>query len=354
MKRLIVCCDGTWNGLSSSCPTNVVKISQACKSIAADGTPQILYYGEGIGTGGGSDKWFGGAFGWGIDQNIADAYRFLCVNYLPGDQVYLFGYSRGAYTVRSLAGMIYCSGLLPRQHIRQTPRAYKLYRDRSISPSDEAAKKFRQEYSSPQIDITLLGCWDTVGALGIPQIIPWLPINNLVNRKYKFHDTKLNQKVRRALHAMAIDERRRSFDINHMDRSDHVTDQVIREVWFPGDHGCIGGGTEELQGLSDAALQWVIDQIADLQLGLEFDTSQVENGIHPHHSIDFPQSLGFYRLAGTLHRPITGTPHDLHDSVKKRYRDVPTYRPQELISRFKADLEAWAIANALHVPEKTV
>lgn len=343
MKRLIVCCDGTWNKLDSTCPTNVVKISQALKDVATDGTPQILFYDEGLGTGGGLDKWLGGAFGVGIDKNIADAYRFLCLNYAPGDEVYLFGFSRGAYTVRSLAGMIYCSGLLSRQYIRKTPEAYKLYRKRTISPKDDEAVAFRQRYDSQQIDITLIGCWDTVGALGIPQVVPWLPINSIFNRRYKFHDTRLNHKILRALHAMAIDERRRSFDVNHMNPSDSdkAKSQVIREVWFPGTHGCVGGGTPELQGLSDAALQWTIDQIADLGLGLDFDASRVENGIHLNHKTPFSNALGLYKLAGAIDRTITGKENGLHLSVKDRYRDDDKYRPKNLLQRFKDYLENW-------------
>ena len=109
MKRLIVCCDGTWNRLDTQCPTNVVRVAQAVKRTASDGVPQIVFYDEGIGVD--SNKIVGGVTGLGIDKNIQDAYRFLSFNYDRGDEIYLFGFSRGAYTVRSLAGMIYCSKL---------------------------------------------------------------------------------------------------------------------------------------------------------------------------------------------------------------------------------------------------
>src|ERR671932_2296063 len=139
MKRLIVCCDGTWQKLTSPCPTNVVKIAQAIKPFANDETPQVLYYEQGVGTEDEADKIFGGAFGRGIDDHIQDAYRFLCLNYVEGDEIYLFGFSRGAYTVRSLAGLIYCSGLLSHKNIRKTSEAYQLYRDRNIKPRDSEA-----------------------------------------------------------------------------------------------------------------------------------------------------------------------------------------------------------------------
>ena len=171
MKRLIVCCDGTWQQLNSTCPSNVVKLAQAVKRTASDGVPQIVFYDEGIGVD--SNKIVGGVTGLGIDKNIQDAYRFLSFNYDQGDEIYLFGFSRGAYTVRSLAGMIYCSGLLSRRYITKASEAYELYRDRGLKPNDEEAKSFRKDYgkdNGDRVPITLLGCFDTVGALGIPLV----------------------------------------------------------------------------------------------------------------------------------------------------------------------------------------
>lgn len=337
VKRLIVCCDGTWNSLGMACPTNVVKFSQACKPIAADGTPQILYYDEGLGTSRFVvDKVMGGAFGWGIDENIQDAYRFLCLNYTDGDEIYLFGFSRGAYTVRSLAGMIYCSGLLPHQHIPQISIAYELYRARGDenAPSKDKATHFRQQYGSRQIDITLLGCWDTVGALGIPQLWPAIPINDTFNRKYRFHDDQVNRKIQHALHAMAIDERRKPFDVTHMKPSENANTQ-IKEVWFPGNHGCVGGGTADLTGLSDAALQWMVDEIAQFGLGLAFDTQWLADNLTLVHNTFFSNaSPWFYKLAGTGDRAINLQTEALHPSVEARYRDktvVPPYRPRKLL-----------------------
>jgi Uncharacterized alpha/beta hydrolase domain (DUF2235) len=128
MKRLVVCCDGTWQRLESPFPTNVERIAQAVKSQASDDTAQVIYYHEGIGTWDEIDKLLGGAFGIGIDQHIQLAYLFLALNYDPGDEVYLFGFSRGAYTVRGLAGMLNRCELVTEQNIRQIPAAYQLYR----------------------------------------------------------------------------------------------------------------------------------------------------------------------------------------------------------------------------------
>ncbi|MEO0835699.1 MAG: DUF2235 domain-containing protein, partial [Cyanobacteria bacterium J06642_3] len=205
-KRLIVCCDGTWQKLDSKYPTNVVKIAQAIKPRGRGDIPQIVFYDEGVGTGDVLDGLFGGAFGWGIDQNIQDAYRFLSLNYEDGDEIYLYGFSRGAYTVRSLAGLIKCCGLLKRNQIRLAGRAYALYRDEDIKPKSREAIDFRQQYShvndqNDNVRIKLLGCWDTVGALGIPDQVPWLNIDKFINKKYQFHDTFLSSIIDNARHA---------------------------------------------------------------------------------------------------------------------------------------------------------
>jgi uncharacterized protein (DUF2235 family) len=335
MKRLIVCCDGTWNGLSGEYPTNVVKISQAIRSMDEQGILQLVYYEEGLGTKW-YDRWVGGAFGWGIDANIADAYRFLCLNYEAGDEVYLFGFSRGAYTVRSLVGFINRSGLLSRPHIRKLPEAYKLYRNRNIESDDLQAVEFRQKYSD-RIPIKVLGCWDTVGSLGIPDLIPFLPFDRLINLKYQFHNTRLSSIIQHAFHAMAIDERRKSFVVTHMQKSNKNLSQQVEEVWFPGTHGCIGGGTLENRKLSDAALSWMMEKVG--VLGLAFDQNLIEDGIELNALADFSTKLGIFRLAGVTDRPITDGIETLHFSTRQRWRDRKDYRPRGL-QQFAAQLHA--------------
>lgn len=318
MKRLIICCDGTWQKLSNCYPTNVVKIAQAIKPLADDGTPQIIFYEEGVGTGYYRiDKVFGGVLGWGIDKNIQDAYRFLCLNYDPGDEIYLYGFSRGAYTVRSLAGLINCCGLLKRNKIRQAPRAYELYRKLDIGCKDPEAVQFRKE-NGDRVPIKFLGCWDTVGSLGIPDQIPWIPVDEWINDKYKFHNTSLSPIIQNAYHAMAIDERRKMFDVAPMVRCTDNGQQNLVEMWFPGDHACVGGGSRKKSGLSDVALQWMIDQSKAYKL--EFDESKVINGIKPDPTISFDNTLrGVYRLTGSNLRDISDNWFDLHESVIQRW-----------------------------------
>lgn len=342
MKRLIVCCDGTWQKLTDPCPTNVVKIAQAIKPLASDGTSQVLYYHEGIGTEDAKSRILGGAFGKGIDQNIQDAYRFLCLNYLDGDEIYLFGFSRGAYTVRSLAGLMYNSGLLKRQNIRQAPVAYQLYCNRSIPPSSQEAKDFRKENSlGSRVEITLLACWDTVGSLGIPELSAFIPLAQQINKKYRFHDTQLNKKIKNALHAVAIDEQQKVFNVTPMQKHPEAPDQVLRQVWFPGAHGCVGGGKKEYSKLADGTLKWMIESIGSLGLGLEFDISKINPPLDFDYTCDF-QSKSIInqvtKLAGTILREIGDEFDELHESVKLRWQERADYRPANL-KKYRDKLE---------------
>ncbi len=376
MKRLIVCCDGTWQNLEKDYPTNVVKLAQAILPTAGNkgDTVQILFYDEGVGTGAytdtekndpfgklinSADSFFGGAFGWGLNKNIKEAYRFLCFNYEPGDEIYLFGFSRGSYTVRSLAGFIYCSGLLKRQHLRQVPRAFDIYRSKEIAPRDLEADNFRDQYGhhviGNHVPIKVLGCWDTVGSLGIPDLLPWLPLDQWLNKRYKFHDTVLSRIIENAFHAVAIDEPRKTFDFTPMDSSTNAPDQVLKQVWFPGDHGSVGGGLAETRGLSDGALQWMIDEVK--QLGLEFDTNRILDpdgkfGIHEDPLVRFDsRPKGIFKLAAlfsgghqrNIRKHITGIfEEDVHQSVKQRWHYLQDdYRPRNLAQVYGSELNFW-------------
>jgi len=336
VKRLIVCCDGTWQKLDSEYPTNVVKITQAIKPYDEnDGIHQIIFYDEGVGTGDTLDGLFGGAFGWGIDQNIQDAYRFLSLNYQHGDEIYLYGFSRGAYTIRSLVGLIRCCGLLQRNRIRLAGKAYALYRDNDIKPNDEQAKTFRQKYSyygdqEENVSIKLLGCWDTVGALGIPDRTPRFNIDKVINKKYKFHDTFLSSIVENARHAVAIDEKRKVFDVTIMQKSPNNQNQTLKQVWFAGTHGCIGGGEEKNRGLSDIALLWMIAE--SQAFGIEFDLNRIINRLEPDHKIPFDSDVdGLFKALGVHLRRLDDDENSLHSSVKRRWRELKDgYRPNNL------------------------
>jgi uncharacterized protein (DUF2235 family) len=338
MKRLVVCCDGTWQSLDNAYPTNVLKLAQAVSLADRNGVHQVVYYDDGVGAGKGTTRLTGGAFGAGIDRKIQNAYRFLSLNHAPGDEIYLFGFSRGAYTVRSLSGLIYNSGLLDREHVRRIGEAYELYRDRAdvARPSGEASREFRQRYGD-RVDITALCCWDTVGSLGVPDLFP--VISDLINERYRFFDTTLNNRVRRAFHALAVDETREVFDVTPMRPHADRGGEQVTEAWFPGDHGCVGGGRPETRGLSDTALEWMMDQVAPL--GLAVDKGRVEDGIHPDPSAPFTASVrGIFRYTGIRLREIGDRFETLHEAVRRRWREVETYEPPNL-KPFEDALETW-------------
>lgn len=130
-KSIILCCDGTWNKPETEheqiTPTNVLRLVRSIRP-RADSRDQVVYYDSGVGTGGLWDKWVGGAMGVGLSDNIMEAYRFLVNNWAEGDKLYFFGFSRGAYTVRSLAGLIHVAGLLPKYLMPHFPLLYSYFR----------------------------------------------------------------------------------------------------------------------------------------------------------------------------------------------------------------------------------
>ena len=200
-KRLIACCDGTWNTADQAksghpSPTNVTKLALSIAPEDAVGARQCVYYHSGVGT----SRWerlSGGAFGVGLSRNVFDAYHFLIDNYESDDLLYLLGFSRGAFTARSLAGLIRNCGILRRENADRIDEAWALYRSSADTPSGVASTLFRRAYSyEPRIHF--IGVWDTVGALGIPVLGPrWLkPIVTRLNHRWEFHDTKLSTRVK--------------------------------------------------------------------------------------------------------------------------------------------------------------
>ncbi|GGR32115.1 DUF2235 domain-containing protein [Streptomyces netropsis] len=323
-KRLIVCCDGTWNLADQLSKTNVTKVALAVRPRAA-GVEQRVYYHSGVGT----RRWErlrGGAFGMGLSGNVMDAYRFLVGDYEPGDELFLFGFSRGAFTARSLAGLVRNSGILRRENVDRIMDAWALYRDRLEKPSGTASTLFRRTYAH-ETEIQFIGVWDTVGALGIP--LPgaggtpnngpwWRKPVDLANRRWGFHDTELSSWVKGAFHALAVDEQRTPFrpTLWHQKPGAAENGQELKQVWFTGSHSQVGGGDKET-ALSDITLLWMVAQAH--RYGLEFDTEALSEAgpcdMTPDRGIDFevrPDPMGTvhnsrrgpYRLARPWHRPI--------------------------------------------------
>ena len=273
-KRLIICCDGTWNEPDQKVdkdpadetePTNVLKTVRGIAPVDSRNVPQVVYYDAGVGTLGFLDKWIGGGLGVGVSQNIQQAYRFIANNYHPGDELFLFGFSRGAYTVRSLAGFIGAVGLLEKEHLRRVPEAYQFYRLPACKRKDSVPDRRLKRLKRPPrtgIPIEFIGVWDTVGALGAPTPM----LGRLTRRRVGFHNTHLGENVRHAYHALAVDERRRPFQPDLWTGNPRLG-QTIRQVWFAGVHSNVGGSYPDT-GLSDIALKWMAWRAASH--GLEF------------------------------------------------------------------------------------
>jgi uncharacterized protein (DUF2235 family) len=308
--------DGTWNSPEKGGETNVLHLARGVTPSHA-GAKQIAFYDWGVGTD--RQKVMGGISGVGIDKNIMDCYRFIVHNYEEGDQLFLLGFSRGAYTARSLGGFIRNCGILRRQHANQIPEAYKLYRKRtkSSSPDAEAAVDFRKKYAWANISpIEFVGAWDTVGSLGIP--VPFW--GTLEEREFLFHDCEPSKIIAHARHAVAIDEEREDFTPTLWSKKPDVD---IKQVWFSGVHSNVGGSYDD-RGLSDHALKWMIDEAALFGLGFEDHAMQ---RIKPDHKGKLYRSRkGIYMARGKIEREISGP---LHASVKKRWEDnVDDYRDE--------------------------
>ena len=350
-KKLIICSDGTWQKINVTYPTNVAKIKEAIE--AANSPDQQVFYDPGVGTRNRIAKLFGGAFGWGLKKNIKDCYRFLCNNYKQGNSIYLFGFSRGAYTVRSLAGLIYKCGLLKKGRNKLINRAMRLYRDRDTHPDDSKAVAFRKKYShsNPETDnrplITFLGCWDTVGALGVPDISPKFTLDKKINRKYKFHDTKLSNIIQHARHAVAIDERRKVFDVTPMTQSNGARERGtdLKQVWFTGDHGCIGGGEKVKEPLSDIALYWMMQELLSLKAvpGLSLDESKIPNKDELKYMTSFDNSIdSIFKATGEIDRNVTTDFLELYWSVKARLKKDLNYNAL-VREMFRTDIAGWTM-----------
>lgn len=319
-------------------PTNVQRLARAILPTDTSGTPQIVYYDPGLGSEGGLlDKIDGGVFGGGIDINIQQLYTFLALNYEDGDEIMLFGFSRGAYTVRSLVGMMYEAGLVTREKLDFVADAYKLYRENVDIDSDEAVK-FREQHSR-RVPIKLLLCFDTVGTLGIPFDLP-APLKMFFNMgRYRFHNANINPDVEHALHAVSIDEDRKSFQVTPM--VPHATrgkDQV-KEIYFPGFHGGVGGGNEPEDPLAKNCLKCVVDELVRRQIQLDLDPAQIPDRIVE----DIPpqvQAKPMYKLikvfTGTAARKIP-SPDQVHFTAINRYNRFSSWRPAALES-FKEKL----------------
>jgi uncharacterized protein (DUF2235 family) len=321
MKRIVVCADGTWNEAEKieesgrPQPTNVLKVARAVLPRSRAGVDQVVLYHYGVGTGGKWDELTGGAFGSGIERNVRALYRFLVYNFEPGDELYLFGFSRGAFTVRTLAGFMKFIGLLEKDDEFYTADLYKLYESSAERGSAEWTHAFRHIQGTRDCPpIRFIGVWDTVGSLGAPGVL-----GQVFNRgKYKYHDIGLNDCIEHAYHAMAIDEQRRPFKPSLWSRPVGWSGD-LEQVWFPGVHSNVGGSYRP-DGLANEALHWMVEK-AEV-LGLEFNTEYLTK-YRPcfNSTLNRSMTLMYQAMGGPYARPIGEAPADgeaIHQAVKDR------------------------------------
>ena len=314
MPRLSVCCDGTWQDVAQD--TNVSRLHAAIVPGPGDAVP---YYLPGVGVSPGLlDRLRGGLTGAGLDKAITDGYRWVVQHFRPGDRIAVFGFSRGAYTARSLAGMIGRVGLVdgaglsPGELDAAVGRAYERYRALRTTPVDptwDDGLRFVYRAGGEDIPVDFIGVWDTVGALGIPAYVG-VPDVGHSRERYEFLDVVLNPHIRHGRHAVSIDEMRGPFRPTLW--RDFPEGQDVVQVWFPGDHSDVGGGYAQT-GLSDVALDWMMRE-ATAAIELQFDRSRIE-GFAPD-------------PAGPLHGPPGGPAGAVIEAaMQPRPRSVPRIDP---------------------------
>ena len=351
-KKIVVCCDGTRNEFGAQ-KSNVVKLYQ---TLLCDGG-QIAYYHPGVGTMGARNalspigKWWtrviGLAFGYGISDNVADAYQFLMKTFRPHDEVYVFGFSRGAYTARALCGMLHLVGLLSEDNEALIPYAIRMAKSDAID--FKVAADFKETFSR-ECKPHFVGVWDTVSSLG------W--VYNAVN--FAYTNATNNPDLHIVRHAVSIDERRAFFRQNLFGAPNN-SEQDVKEVWFAGVHSDVGGSYPESESqLSQVVLRWMLCEakLAGLQVDPQ-KQAEVLGGKPPYVSPDpltknqheslhgwwwiaelWPKVVRLRSNQGKWHNSIRlnfgrrrwiSPDSLLHESVKQRLSDTALrYKPTNL------------------------
>ncbi|KAL8826278.1 MAG: hypothetical protein Q9170_007466 [Blastenia crenularia] len=327
-KRLIACCDGTWLDsamglMNKKLPllSNVTRITHAVKAKSSDGVPQVVFYEPGIGSEGTFlNRIVGGATAQGLSQNIRETYAFLANNYSNGDEIYLIGFSRGAFTARSVAGLVGGIGLLTKSGLPALAEIFKDFqhrRDPNYKPanpdvpfprkpsaSDPRYRETmeREGFTRLGIRVKVVGVFDTVGSLGIPRIglLEKFGLQRRDTKEFLFYDTSLDNCIENAYQALALDENRTAFSPAVWEKPPNNTTN-LRQVWFPGTHSNIGGGYPD-QGMANITLAWMISQLEPF---IDFDPDYIldcydETRMHYKETGQKPRPWSFGKIYNTL------------------------------------------------------
>lgn len=257
----VIVLDGTLSSLTPICQTNAARTYTLLKEMGAGVS---LYYEPGLQWRDWRSAWHL-ASGKGINRQIRRAYGWLASRYQPGDRIFLFGYSRGAYAVRSLAGVLDLVGLLRADHatVRNIRTAYRHY---ERAPGTESAQRFAATHCHAEVQIEMIGVWDTVKSLGINAPVLW----RLSEHLHAFHSHGLSGIVKNGFHALAHDETRVAFS-PVLWSVDEEFEGRVEQVWFPGTHGDVGGqlnGYEAARPLANVPLVWMLERAESCGLTL--------------------------------------------------------------------------------------
>ncbi|KAF8749478.1 Amino acid permease, partial [Rhizoctonia solani] len=343
-KRIIVCCDGTWqDGILRSQTwmySNVLKLARCInhEDMRYDPPiPQIVFYQAGIGSEQNIySRYVDGTTGASLAEKVQEAYAFIAHNYSPGDEVFLFGFSRGAYTARMVAGFIGSIGILDRtamdsfadifiamqKKCKAKDEAENRRCDDALAPYKEICEdgRRRADFNHDKFTIKCVGVWDTVGSMGLPTVIT--RGSPKMHQLFDFPDNLLGPHVERALHAMSLNEDREDFQITkfYQTKKGKERGQVLQQVWFAGQHSDVGGGWQD-HDLSDIALMWMIANIEDIV------------------SIDFKR----YNREATIDGPSNS--RTMHESVKCQELRTPAANqwieehPERFVNLLPLELE---------------
>ena len=324
-RNLCVLFDGTWNNRRDR--TNVIRLRESIASRGRTDPAQPVFYDTGVGTHW-YDRFTGGAFGRGLSENIMQGYTWVAKNLAADDRLFVFGFSRGAYSARSLVGFIRKCGVLNDPSVERVAEAYDLDRDKDVAPTDPQAVAFRAQHSR-ETRVRFIGVWDTVGALGIP--VSHVPFSS---DYYTWHDTELSKIVDYAFHAIATDERRKDYAVARWTALKPENIEV-EQRWFTGAHANVGGGYKKSppDTLPNHPLRWIQDK-AEIA-GLAF-TQKLDPGPDDHRAginDSFAEFMfGLYRIfKKRFDRPFgTGVNETVDPTVWDRWRNDPAYRPASL------------------------